>query len=39
MAVRKRDMARRQMLDHFIATHQRDIARILREYHVPTVEE
>lgn len=39
MAVRKRDTARLQMLDRFIATHQREIARVLREYHVPTVEE
>jgi mxaJ protein len=39
MAVRKRDTARLQMLDRFIATHQREIAAVLREYHVPTVGE
>jgi mxaJ protein len=39
MAVRKRDTARLQMLDAFIAAHQREIARILDGYHVPRVEE
>jgi mxaJ protein len=39
MAVRRRDATRLQMLNHFIATHRREIAAILREYHVPLVEE
>jgi hypothetical protein len=37
--VRKRDTARLRMLDRFIATHQHEIASVLRQYHVPIVEE
>ena len=39
MAVRKRDATRLRMLDDVIARHQREIARILDEYHVPRVGE
>jgi len=39
MAVRKRDAQRLRVLDTYIQSHQRDIDRILDEYHVPRVEE
>jgi mxaJ protein len=39
MGVRRGDDARLQMLNRFIATHRREIATLLSEYHVPRVPE